>query len=512
VAAVLAGFWFSIASEASIAGLDSPLGLAVIGPPLALATAWLALRRRPARPPAKESFVDAASGVLLIGAGIFLVWAQPGPGGWDYWAQRYDLVGLDLFALGAACWLFGLAAVWRARAGVAVLLLCSPPVLIWLQAQVAPPLAVVTSDVARPLAAFLGTTYAPATDPAIFTSAWHGLAYQITIGDVCSGLASGISVLLVGIPGSIYLGLGRARLLAWLAVGISAAIVANLLRVVVLLIAAQHFGPAFALGVLHPWLGAALLLLIFLGLFLIPHGIPLPAAPAALLGPVTRVAIAAVLVAALVGAGAQSRLLPYRDLSGGGPPGPSVTDPIAIAPQIPGWNLTLRREIAWQDLFGVDSRSYLMNYAAAGESPVTLQLVTTPESGRLYTYTPERCGIYHGDQVRGARSVDLGLGQTGQLVDTIELVPPSVAAGPSTPGTLRPLRLSILYWYVPFTVGDRTFTARFSLILDADAESTMAGASPPAGLAPGGRPFDRVDASMVSLGSSITAKLAGGRP
>ena len=128
-----------------------------------------------------------------------------------------------------------------------------------------------------------------------------------------------------------------------------------------------------------------------------------------------------------------------------------------------------------------------------------MQLVTTPDQGRLLAYTPEQCGVYHGSDVAGQRAVALGLGQVGYLIDSAQDL------APTRTRAARRLRFDVLYWYVPFRVSGRDWTARFTLIQDADAAADL-----PAGesVAPGGGSWDRVDTSLVKLAKEMIGTIA----
>jgi len=491
VLVVVVGFWFTISSAAVIAGFDSVLGLAVTTAPLALLTGYLAYRRDPGGRPTRDGFIDGAAGLLCFAVAFWLLFIQPGHDGWDYWAQRRDLVALEVFGVGGALWLFGLAAVWRLRPALLVLALGSPPVLVYVQENLAPLLAIVTSVVARPLAQALGVHFQAADDPSSFVGmSVGGARFHIIIADVCSGLSAWFSVLLVGIPASKFLGLGLRRTVGWLAVGLALATIGNLVRVVVVLYSAWRWGSELALGTIHPYLGVAIIFVVFTVLFFLvrPSALPRPKwGPVPIGSPV----LAALLVVGLVAAIGDYGLVPFGRLPAGGAPGPDVTEPLKVAPTVVGWSQSVQQEIDWQDLFGPNSHSYVIVYHPVdGRQGVTMQLVTTPDQGRLLAYTPEQCGVYHGEDVAGQRSIGLGLGQVGYLIDS------SANLAATTTHAARRLRFDVLYWYVPFTVAGRDWTARFTLIQDADAAADLPAGD---GVAPAGGGWDRVDSALVRL-------------
>lgn len=503
--ASVAAFWFSLWSSAT-GGIDAPLGIAPAAVPLAAWAGYLSLRRQRAPEPAQELALDGPVGLVLVGAAMWFVVGEPSRLGWSYWAGRRDLMAFELFALGVACLTFGVATLWRAKVSLLVLVVGSPPVLIWLQEHLAPPLAAWTAGAAHLVAALLQLHFDPATAFNVFQGVSDaGAPYSIAIVDACSGLSSWISIILSGVPAALYLGLGLGGAAGWLIAGLVLSTLANIFRVVVLLFLAQHVSPDLALGTVHPILGTVLLFGVLLLLLLGIEAEPLPPHLDWRWIPDRKV-LAAVGGMALIGAVGQFRLLPYRALPIGGPPGPHVSEPLAVLPQLPGVHIAVQHEITWQNLFGAASRSYLVHYQEPSGVNLVTQLVTTPDTGKLLTYTPDRCDLYHGENVRGQKSVDLGLGQVGFLVDSRSEVPNDPAN--SAAGN-RELRSDLLYWYVPFTLNNQTWNARFVLILDSDdAERLPSLTVGEAGVAPGGANFDRVDAHLLTVGRQMIATLA----
>ena len=500
-------FWFSLASTVE-AGLDSPMGLAPAGVPLALLAAVCAYRRDTRAAPSRDTFLDVIGGLVLAIAAIALVWSGP-DAGWSFWSDRLDLLALELFFVAAACWIFGLATVWRYRSGLLVLAIASPEVLGWLDSHLAPTLASITSVIARPGAELFGVRLSANTPATSFIGVNRlGQSYNIVIANVCSGINSWLSVVLVGIPAASYLGLERRRLAGWLAFGVCLAFLANLLRVVVLLVATDRLGVDFALGELHPLLGLVLISVVFLVLFFGTRRRRVPERPG---WQARRLRVASVLLLfpfTMAGALGQVGLLPYASLPASGS-GPQVQAPLDIVPRLSGWTTKVIDEISWQNLFGPSSRSLALTYSEPTQPVVTMQLVTTPDKAKLLTYTPERCGIYHGGQVRGQKTVDLGLGQVGFLVDASDTVPLDLAH-PNN-GQTRSLLFNIVYWYVPFSVGDNRWFARFTLILDADADSQLPALAPSQrGFSPGGPAFSQVDLALVSMARGMVTRLVTG--
>gem|GEM_PF-4084419 len=498
-------FWFSLRTSVT-ANLDSPLALTPAVVPLVLVAGWLSWRRQPEIALQKLPAVDGLCGGLFIFAALWLIWVGPAQGSWRYWADRIDLVAMDLFALGSACWLFGTLSLLRAPVALLMLALGSPPVLARLQQFAAEPLALLTSYIARPVAIFLHVPLAPTPGPTVF-SLYSNVSHEsleLTISYACSGLNSWLSVVLIGVPAALYLGLSRRGTVAWLACGLLLATLGNAARVVLLLVTAQRLGINVAMNVLHPWLGTLLIVGVFVALLAPIKARPLPDQPPAFdIDPVPAVALC---ILAVVFGAAQANLMPFASFPSQTIAGPKVTSAPDIVPQVEGWQLSQDRRLPWQIYFGPQSESLVLTYARAEQPPLVTQFVTTADRDSLLVYTPERCNLYHGDSVRGQRPVDLGAGQTGFLVDSIDYV--------HEPGLLnlfksRPVLLSVLYWYVPYHVQGQEWTARFALILDSDTlGKAPEQSSADNGLAPGGRDFERMDSVLLDHARAMTGAIA----
>jgi hypothetical protein len=100
--------------------------------------------------------------------------------------------------------------------------------------------------------------------------------------------------------------------------------------------------------------------------------------------------------------------------------------------------------------------------------------------------------VYHGEDVVGRRSIDLGAGGVAYLIDTLDNTPIDPAG-----------RISVLYWEAPFLLDGRLEHARVALfVVQADAGTLPQAAAQP-GLAPGGSSFDVADGVLVSLAGDV---------
>src|SRR5581483_4547991 len=103
--------------------------------------ALLAARLAAASRNGDEAAVNAVFAFpFLLLLAVLLVWL-PVRLSYFYWVYRLDLLAVPLFLAAAVVLLFGLPALWRARAAFAVFVLGWPPVLDWLVRLLATPLA-----------------------------------------------------------------------------------------------------------------------------------------------------------------------------------------------------------------------------------------------------------------------------------------------------------------------------------------------------------------------------------
>jgi exosortase/archaeosortase family protein len=396
---------------------------------------------------------------------------------------------------------WGVQTVWWHRLAAVYAVLVWPDPLARLQDLVATPLALMTAVLARPLATLSGANLAPVPDGgnlAVFSGA-APQSWTILVGDVCSGLNAGLAVALVCLPAAVWLGLTWRRALPWLAGGVLLALLSNVVRVTTLFVVANHAGPEFALGTVHPVLGAILLAIVFAALWLVAPG---PVAKRRLSsseriipplgkGSALRLAAIAALVAAF--ALASIRIGSFAILPPIGPPGGSVSEPMDYLRLPAGWTIVGQDALGWQNLFGPDSHSYALTLQSPEGALVKAQVVTTPDQGRLDTYSLEACRVYHGEDVVGRRSIDLGAGGVAYLIDTRDSSPIDPAG-----------RVSVLYWEAPFLLDGRLEHARVALfVVEADAGNLPEAATQP-GLAPGGSSFDIADGVLVSFASDVT--------
>jgi exosortase/archaeosortase family protein len=508
-----AAFWRSVLSLAPLLGVEQAAGLTPALPLLAvwLAAATVRARARAGRPQVgvREGALDGPAAAVMLGIAGWLLWRAPVEDGWYFWAHRLDLLAAALFALGIAVLLWGVQTLIWHRLAVLYALLLWPEPLVRLQELVAEPLALLTALLARPLAVAAGVRLAnelgTAGDPTVFISAGPS-RWTIVVGDVCSGLNAGLAVALVCLPAAAWLRLPLRRALPWIGVGISLALLSNLLRVVALLFTADRYGTAVAMGTVHPVLGAVLLAGVFGVLWWLAPVPAEPAAPAAPAGSHTPVAaggsrpvswrlVGGAAVAAAAFAVGSGRLAVFEPLPPIGPPGGSVNEPLDYLRLPLEWTIEDQGVLTWQHLFGRDSHSYAVNLRSTAGALVKAQVVVTADRSRLQAFGLQACRDYHGDDVVGQRTVELGAGGVASLVDTWD------RGRPESTG-----RLSVIHWHAPFLLEGRPMHVRVALFAGQEEASGYALPSQ-TGLAPGGIAFDRADSTLVDLARAITREV-----
>ena len=505
-ALVIVAFWRSFARVLPFAGAETAVGLVPFVPVLLFWLTWASvnqrLRRGQALTGVREPALDYPTGILLLLVAGWLVWQTPAVDGWYFWARRLDLLAAAAFIVGAIALVWGVQTLYWYRWCALYALFIWPDILIRLQDVVAPPLAIATALLARPLAIGFGASLAPVqNDLTVFVSSGP-VQWGIIIGDVCSGLNAALAVLLVSIPAAAHLGLSFERGFTWICRGIALALLSNVVRVVILFLAVEAFGEPFGLRVLHPILGVVLLSIVFLIQWAYapatePVSRPSPFRAMSVL-PLPSLRTAGVLLSICgIFFIASSRIEAFEPLPPIGPPGAGVTEPLDYVRLPDDWKRRGVTELAWQNLFGPSSRSFAMSFASSEGAIVKAQLVVTPDRGKLTAFSLEACRVYHGNNVIGRRTVDLGAGGVAYLIDTWD----RSASGAG--------RLSVLYWETPLTLRGREANARFAIFVVENDQGIL---PPPreSGLAPGGEAFDAADNVLIQLARDITNEILSG--
>jgi exosortase/archaeosortase family protein len=497
---VLVAFWRSFAALLPLLGVDALAGLAPVIPALAL---WAAVgtaraRRAQGKPltAVRVPAVDIPLAAVLIGVAAWLMLRSSVEDGWGFWADRLDLLAAALFTMGLVSLLFGSRSLLYYKLATVLTVLLWPEPLVRIQSAVAYPLALFTAEMSRPIATAAGVAMQPrGVDPAVFMGS-GAEQWFIYIGEVCSGLNATMAVPLVALPAVVWLRIPWTKAAPWLLAGTALAFASNIVRVVLLFIAADQLGVGTALGVIHPVLGAILMTLVFGVLWYFaptqPRGVSAAThyTPAPFKAKLADRSLLASLALMAVFAVASTRLSAFETLPPLGPPGRPVSEPLEYLQLPSNWTLRGLSEIGWQNLFGADSRSYALSAVSDQGTVVKAQFITTPDRGRLRAFDLEDCRIFHGDDVVGRKRLDLNGGGTAYLVDTR--------------GTGANGRLSVIYWEAPFSVSGREIYARMALFMVEVDEGSVPQEGIQAGIAPGGPDFDASDTILVRLADEMT--------
>ncbi len=208
----------------------------------------------------RADLVIGGAGLLFAGASMLLA---PVVFSNYYWAFRPDLLSLPIATVAVVALLFGARTVVLFAFPLAYLTLTWPLPHAVLLEHAARWLTALTAGALRLLIAVVPLARVVAGGPDLRLFVPHGAGFTVCVASACSGVGSLLGFGLVGLA-TLYLIEGpMRRRFVWLAVGLLAMWVTNLLRVLVILGAGRLFGPSFALGVLHPLAGIIMVNLTF---------------------------------------------------------------------------------------------------------------------------------------------------------------------------------------------------------------------------------------------------------
>jgi exosortase len=267
-------FAFSYGQLAPLAGSDSPESVLLLVPVAAFV--MLAAKLAASSRHGDEAAVNVvfAFPFLLVLAAL-LVWL-PVKLSYFYWVYRLDLLAVPTFLAAAVVLLFGLPALWAARAVFVLLLAGWPPVLDWIVRFLADPIATaqaaIVSGVLSPFHLDIhrfGQTF-------VFGSGKE--APTLTVSSACSGLVGVFSMALLAGLVACFLNGSTRRKGAWIAVAVVLALLGNLVRLGALVVVGASWGLDDAVGVFHATAGVAIFVavLVVALLLLRPFQLALP--------------------------------------------------------------------------------------------------------------------------------------------------------------------------------------------------------------------------------------------
>jgi exosortase/archaeosortase family protein len=397
---------------------------------------------------------------LLIVLLSLLLWF-PARLSYFYWVYRLDLLAVPFFVAIAVLVVFGATALWRARWAIVLLLLGWPPLLDSFLGRVTEPLSVAQAAVLRLLplpAAQIGTTFL----------IHHGPRTEaLTIGAPCSGLLAILSMILAGGLVVTARDGSRRRKLAWVATAVALALLANVVRLALVVVVAAHAGLAEGFVVFHALAGPLLFGATFICALqlLTPFGlrhrdvvvadrrrrpVELARTSAATVG-IAVVALAGV-AAWSIGAVPTSGL--FRDAV--------VLDASRLLPLPAGYRNGGVSDLAsLGNLFGDGARAQLAHIEGVRGDAVAAQVVVTGSYRSARAYNVLDCFVFHHAHVYSTRVSPLVAGGSA-IVTAIRIDHADVATAtwiqPALIGDRRTWRRVVLFAYLDgATRADATF-------------------------------------------------------
>ncbi len=401
----------------------------------------------------------------------YLIWIPVFAFTWAGWALRravsYNddaelngLAGIPLLALAGSLLVFGMHAWQYVFVGQSAGLLVWPfwaLGMAWLMFGVG-----VTRYVARPLA-YLWVTWPPlysaivnVTNPLLETMANRviiGLAHTVSwlrdagsvgaynvfygthhitvyVTSVCSGADSLLAVvILFPIILVSFLGPFWKKLIA-VALAAVLALLANLLRLGLIIGSIRLFGPNFSLGVLHPVLGLILFVLMVAVIMKFAHAIGMESRNFTR-GQFLRRPGKFRLGVSVLSFGALTLLLfPLYQTTIGtvGKPLTVKTDVLSkMMPQILGWHRSLLGNYDEASVLGPGAKSTAMTYQTAQGDYALSELWWTYQPISLQGYTESNCLLFHGSQIVSSNVLDVAKGISATVYTV--LLPPKTLGG-----------------------------------------------------------------------------------
>jgi len=434
VVALMAAYWFTLTSFLDNLRLDTPLAYLPMLPLFAMGTAWLTARRAASRSePDSGRELDPWLAAPLLLVALLLITVVPLFWSTLYWIDRLDVLSLAMFVTGGVTLLYGVGWTWRLRAPLLLLFLMWPALYVHALPQVLEAASETTNTALGWLVANLPLGVRRGSDPSLLLINTGGPApLLVSVGSACSGANSVLGFALVGGVTSTMLVGSLVRKLAWLMVGLALAFVANVIRLVSILLLSSAGQPTLALGAYHEVIGLVLFVaVIAVGLALLPlfhlrTGVerdppsanpptPRPELPSGrrLLTKAPTIFVLAVMLT--VTAAADRSLAAYASWMS--TDGIASAQPFGADTLPRGWELHHVANYPWGvQYFGAGS-SFNRFVLVADEQTVVADVVSTTDAARLSAYNLQSCFLFHNDQVRTLVRVDLGHGVTGQLID-----------------------------------------------------------------------------------------------
>jgi exosortase/archaeosortase family protein len=508
LATIVVAYHTSISTLVEGLSLDTPLAHLALVPMIALLLAVIHGKPKPNEPPIHDRQLDWILGLPLVVGALAMNLLLPARLSTMFWVWRVDLLSLPFFVAGVVSLLFGVRTLWRIRAAVLFLFLAWP----WPYNQVLDRwLGEFTKLTIHGLKAVLSHWHiaAPAVggDGSLFDIPHGTESVRLSVASACSGANGVVGFFLVGLAFVLVVDGGRWRKFAWLALGGALVWVLNLVRILIIFLAAHKWGERVAIDGFHPFIGlvvfnvAVLIMLMLIrpfGLHLRTTPNPIPAAGRPKpYRPRANTAFCSVLVITL------ALGVLNADLRSNDPVATSLGSPrlagFATTRETPdGWSLNESQRIDWaRRFYGRDSNWVRYIYSDGGDPgtplpgasqlrssiPIYADIIDTSSRNALSAYGVESCYKFHGYKVSKKHSVDLGSGVVGGMLSW---------TNPDTNATW-----TTLWWHWPIKTSDGTRYERVTLLINDQPNASLIAPEPNKDLSSG-------------LGVNLTDAIKGG--
>jgi len=440
VVCVALAYNYSLQTLVQEMGQQTPLAYLGLVPLIALLLGAVLAQRRSAAPDIHDRYLDYIVGVPLLTLAMGLLIIAPDALPSVYWLHRLDLLSLPLFAAGAISLAFGVRALVRVRAAVLFLFLAWPyPYVVLLDHELTWFTNTTAAAVKEVLQLIPVASVAPDGDFLVAHASGVSQSFTVSVSSACSGINSGLGFLIVGAAAAILM---RGRLvmkLLWLVSGTAFLFVVNVGRILLVLAAGGLWGERFAIDILHPLiglamiLGATLLMLLWLPHFYLslgigttrrpPGAVPKPQGAQRLAVRKARIPLTVLAVVSVVAMFANAGMSRFELLAFG--LGPSRLSPSSVASApVSGWTLSEEATYSWAPRYfgtgGTWTRyAYIETSTPTNAAPpaaITLDVIGTSDLGTFSTYGLEACYAFHDYSLTSTSTVDLGGGLDGKVM------------------------------------------------------------------------------------------------
>jgi len=489
VAVVAVAFHYSLTTLVRSLKDETPLAYLGLVPFIALVLGASAMRPERDDPPIHDRQLDYLLGIPMLLAALTFVVVQPIRMSTLFWLCRLDLLALPLFAAGTITLIFGVRTLWRLRLAVLFLLLAWPLPYTTLLTNW---LTAFTGSTLHGLNLMLDVAHVAAKDPSQgsgFYTVSHGAkSFPVSVASACSGVNGIVGYLLVAVAFlSVVTGTWIGKI-AWLALGLVAVWMSNVVRIFAILAVGHRWGETLAIDVLHPVAGLVMFNLVIGVLVLVMgrFGLRVTGTPTISreeVGPYVtravpklRVATSILIASAAFGYVANSSLRSF-DLVVSSLGAPRLTAFTGSPSHPSGWSVRQTNQYTWaRPFFGNDSTWYRYAFDWTGSPSAVLQtnqtviadVINTSDVTTFSTYGIEACYRFHGYKLHSIRTVDLGGGVTGNVL---------VYYNGSTRSDW-----TTVYWHWPVkTASGKTRYERVTLMMTNTANAQFKGGAPTVG-------------------------------